>query len=366
MIENPQIFKILDKEIISFNDENYLVLIENDVFYRVNYKAKLLGVLKGNLILLVKGKFIISVDFSSFSLNRVLYKGTIDSYAASDSSVWFLQNNIVSQIDLERQVMQYDDFSHTQVLKIFYLQGLETLVFIVKNDSGVKVHFENSILPSLNFADISAIPDISFESKYGVILSIGRSVIEYNIQNKQLRNLETPNPITLKWNTNSIRLDYKITSTDITIIDQESKTYTIDSDVWKIINTGQAIYLFSDSINAPLCVNKIDRYGKFFEVYNLKTCNYLIELKKHEHVKSSLYLKFFSSTCVLSSSAIFFIHGGPHQKAGNLWDPLIATLLQKNILFMCLNTQELLVLKKSTLPTMASMTSKILLFNMMR
>lgn len=29
-------------------------------------------------------------------------------------------------------------------------------------------------------------------------------------------------------------------------------------------------------------------------------------------------------------TALFFIHGGPHQKAGNLWDPLLITALQND------------------------------------
>ena len=263
MINNPQILRIYEKDVIFFNDGEQLVAIHNDIIYRTIYRAKILGVLRDNLIVLIKNKYIVSLDFPSFALHMVLYEGSIDAYTCSGSTIWFLQRNIVYRIGSDMQVSLYDDFTHTQLVMIDYLCDLATLAFIVKDGAKLKVLFENPILPTLSFSNISSIPEISFESKHGIILSIGRSVLEYNIQHKKLQAMKKTNPIKLKWNSICIALHYKIIVTEITILEKGSRTYNIDGDVWKIVNTGNEIYLFSDSINTPICVNKIDANGNF-------------------------------------------------------------------------------------------------------
>ena len=147
--------------------------------------------------------------------------------------------------------------------------------------------------------------------------------------------MKKTNPIKLKWNSICIALHYKIIVTEITVLENGSRTYNIDGDVWKIVNTGNEIYLFSDSINTPICVNKIDANGNFSKIYNLTEHNHSIDFKELSDNKRSPLLRLLPHNNFNKNktpSAIFFIHGGPHQKAGNLWDPLFSAFLQQNYL----------------------------------
>ena len=168
MINNPQILRIYEKDVIFFNDGEQLVAIHNDIIYRTIYRAKILGVLRDNLIVLLKNKYIVSLDFPSFALNMVLYEGSIDAYTCSGSTVWFLQRNIVYRIGSDMQVSLYDDFTHTQLVMIDYLCDLATLAFIVKDGAKLKVLFSLSLFQiSPQFLKSPLSPNMALSSLSG-------------------------------------------------------------------------------------------------------------------------------------------------------------------------------------------------------
>src|ERR1700722_4474660 len=336
MITNVKIFKIFRREIIAFNEKNYLVIVDGKVEYYLNCsRAFLLGVIADKLIVSIKNKHIISLNFPSLTLHRVLYKSSINTYTNSHSILWFQIENKVFCINTDMQISLYDDFAHVRLLKIIYLYELNTLAFIVKDRTEVKMHFENSLVPTLVFSHVSVIPEIIFESKYDIIISIGRSTFEYNLEKKQLQIIKIENHIEINWKSLKIIINYKIIETDVTIFDGvETRIYKIEGDVWRVINTEHALYLLSDAINTAISIHKIENNGTLFKFYAAQKSDYLVELNSGSKEEQSSFPILRLYPCKLSKSksltALFFIHGGPHQKAGNLWDPLLRACLQDN------------------------------------
>lgn len=309
-----------------------LTLINKNDMHTFNYESILLGVINDKLIIYIKNKYIISVNFPSLLPEAVLYRGSIDTHTSSDRNIWIQKDNQVFCISSDLKITLYDDFPSATLRSIVYLQELAVLAFIIQNDSGSKILFDNSILPTFSFPEIFSDLELFFESKWGVVFSIGRSLIEYDIQREKLSVLQKGSSIKFYWKSFELHLTYQITKTEIIIRDVRPRIAEIQGDIWKVVNTGDAIYFFSDSINTIISVHKMDSDGTLQQIYCDKTShNYRVELKQCLDVnKSCPILILYPKGIEVSSdmTAIFFIHGGPHQKAGNLWDPLLTTFLE--------------------------------------
>jgi pimeloyl-ACP methyl ester carboxylesterase len=335
MITNVKIVNLYGKNLVSFNKNKKLVIIYNNFLYELSYNAQLLGVLKDKLVILIKNKHIAFLNFPSFSLHLVLCKTSVCSHACSESAIWYQRDDKVFQINSDMEVTLYDDFSHTHLQGIVYLTGLATLAFIVRENTEAKIFFDNPDLPTLSISEISLPPEIVFESSQEIIFSVGQSLIKYDIQKQKLQIVKNSYPLKFFWNAFELMVHYKIMSTDIILIGKNTKK--IEGDVWKIVNAKNALYLFSDSINSPLRIHKIDMDAKFTQIYATKTSCYKIELKLSSREQTKInpiivmlpvhYVKNRSE--YFKRTAIFFVHGGPHQKAGNLWDPLLSEFLAK-------------------------------------
>lgn len=365
MISHTKFFFISEKEFVSFNNKNDLIITNGTEEYCFKYgNAILLGAINNKLILLIKNKYIISLNFPSLTVHRIIYKGYVVSYTGSNSFIWFQEGNKVLCIDSDLQIFLYDDFSHKHLLNIVYLHELATLIFIVRDELEIKIYFEYSSLPTLIFPITSLIPEIIFESTYILIISLGRSVFEYDIKNRKLNVIKSIENIKFNWKDFFVSIHYEIIKTNITIInDKRSEIYDHCGDVWKIINSGNVIYLFADSINTSICISKIDCNGKLSVFYSRKHNDYIIEIEhlangenhrfpllklhsrqlqrqllntyiKHdqgyEKNKEAKDSKLKTQVNNAAITALFFIHGGPHQKAGNVWDPFLTACLQNN------------------------------------
>lgn len=330
MIKNIKVIKIHEKEIISFNDETQLVIVDGAHIYNLNYKAMLLGVIENRIILFVENSYIISIDFPSFLPGVVLFKGTIDAHTNSDKNIWVQRKNQIFCIGPELNLTPYDEFDSVTLHSIVYLHELNTLACFVQDEDGYKIFFENSNIPTLSFPGIFSLPELFFESNWGVIFFVGRTKVEYDFQYKKLKTSNRANPIKFSWKSLELTLNYQITSTAITIDDEQSKITQIEGDVWKVINTGNTLYLFSDSINTPICMHSISTNGHIQTIYTKKHSSHQIEVQQNDRTKSCPMMVLLPERKCKDNktpTAIFFIHGGPHQKAGNLWDPLLSALL---------------------------------------
>ncbi len=332
MISNVKIVKIHGMEIVSFSNQMKLTLIDKNNMYIFNYNSILLGVINDKLIIYIKNKYVISINFPSLLPDAVLYKGSIDIHTSSDENIWIQKENQVFCIHSDMKVTLYDDFPSVSLRSIVYLQELAVLAFIIQDDSGSKIFFDNSILPTFSFPEIFSDPELFFESKWGVVFSIGRSLIEYDIQREKLSVLQKGSSIKFYWKSFELRLTYQIAKTEIIIEGVRPRIAEIQGDIWKVINTGDAVYFFSDAINTLVSVHKMDSDGSLQQIYCDKTShNHQIELKQYLDVNKSCPVLILHPNGIEISSdmtAIFFIHGGPHQKAGNLWDPLLTTFLE--------------------------------------
>jgi pimeloyl-ACP methyl ester carboxylesterase len=252
--------------------------------------------------------------------------------ASSDKTIWIQKENQVFCINSDMKVTLYDDFPSVSLRSIVYLQELAVLAFIIQDDAGSKIFFENSILPTFSFPEIFSDPELFFESKWGVIFSIGRSMIQYDIQREKLSVFQKSSSIKFYWKSFELRLTYQVTKTEIIVADVNPRISEVQGDIWKVVNTGDAIYFFSDSINTLVSVHKVDADGSLEQIYYDKAShNHQVELKQYHNVnKSCPILILYPKGIEISHdmTAIFFIHGGPHQKAGNLWDPLLTTFLE--------------------------------------
>lgn len=315
---------------ISFNDETQIVIVDNSDIYNLNCKAVLLGVIENKIILFNENNSISSLDFPSFLPEVVLFKGTIEAHTNSDKNIWVQIKNQIFCIGPDMNLSLYDDFNSVTLHGIVYLHELNTLTYFVQDEDGSRIFFDNSSMPTLSFPGVFSIPEFFFESDRGVIFFVGRTIVEYNFQRKKIKTSNKINPIKINWKLLELTLNYQITFTEITIKDDGSKKTQIEGDVWKVINTGKTIYLISDSINTPFCIHSVSNDGHVQPIYNKRHSCHQVEMK-HDDCKKSYPLMIFlpekKGEDQEKPPIIFFIHGGPHQKAGNLWDPLLSAFL---------------------------------------
>ena len=224
----------------------------------------------------------------------------------------------------------YDEFDSVTLHGIVYLYELDTLACFVQDEHGSKIFFNNLSIPTLSFPGVFSTPELFFESNWEVIFFIGRTIVEYEFQHKKLKTLNKTNPINFNWKSLKLTLNYQITSTIITITieDGESKILQVEGDVWKVINAGSTVYLFSNTINTPICIHSVSADGYVKLLYCKPCFVHKVEVLQNSN-KEPMMALFPGESCENNetSTAIFFIHGGPHQKAGNLWDPLLSTFL---------------------------------------
>src|SRR5271156_4171838 len=139
MIKNAKILKIYQRDIFTFNQGDSTIVIDGESKYCLNYKSIVLGTISNKLIVLVNNKYVVSLIFPSFILERVLHKGCIDSHTNSRDAIWFQKENKVFRIDSEMQISLYDDFTDVALLNLVYLQNIGTLAFIVKDKEDIKI-----------------------------------------------------------------------------------------------------------------------------------------------------------------------------------------------------------------------------------
>ena len=227
---------------------------------------------------------------------------------------------------------------------LFTFQENRTLVFIVKDEEDIKIYFDNYLLPTLVFSEISSAPEISFESTYEILFNIGRSMFEYDIVDKILKIKNKTNPIELNWRSFVVAIHYNIVKTNVFIFNgTNTTTYLFEGDIWQIINTGDALYLFSDSINMPFCVHKIDNTGMLSKLFTDLAHSYIAELE----YKTSLspLLKFLpNQSKKKDQTAILFIHGGPSKNLETNGIHFLLLCLKTIMMYMFLSTEVLLLL----------------------
>ena len=209
-----------------------------------------------------------------------------------------------------------------------------SLVLIMKDTSGLKIIFDDHNLQNIFLPKISTTPEIFFESNTSIIFILGRSFIEYHIDSKNINVYENQENILFYWLSNRIEISYKIDRT--TIIVNNKDDFVFYGDVFKIISYNADLYFISDSVNSEINIYKLNSENIFSIVYVNKENEYLINFKECSHSNLcpllTIYPRADLNKVDLSTIAIFFIHGGPHQKSGNVWDSLIATLLNEGYL----------------------------------
>jgi hypothetical protein len=89
MISNIKIVKIHGKVIVSFSNEMKVTLIDKNNTRVFNYDSILLGVINDKLIIYIKNKYIISINFPSLVPDAVLYRGSIDTHTSPHFSHFF-------------------------------------------------------------------------------------------------------------------------------------------------------------------------------------------------------------------------------------------------------------------------------------
>lgn len=271
------------------------------------------------------------MEYPSLKPVIILLTAKIDAWAHSDNGVWFAKKNEIFFIDSKFDISLYDDFSHVYLKNIIYLKELATLCITIEDQSKIKILFERPDLPTFIFSSLSTTPEIAFESSKKIILFIGRSIVEYVIKENKFYILKNQDTVELLWNSQKIKIEYKIKSTLCTIKENRQKL-TVNGDIWKIINNRDSIYLFSNSINDPITVHKVDLNSNFEKLFSYNLTFHSMKLLKNQAINDTgnTPLLIFSPKGLSSKkshAAIFFIHGGPHQKSGNLWDPLLSTFL---------------------------------------
>lgn len=331
MIQNAQIIQIKDKEIISFNKNGKLFLIENNITYEIKFKAILLGVLNETLIVLIRNRLIVSLDFPSLKINSVVMRKSICKFTSSHESIWLLIKNTVYRINSQLKIDLYDEFDDEKLCSFTYLRESDCLVYFFKNKEGVEIVFDRNDIPRLSLPKIFFTPQVLFETRNEIFFGIGRAIIVYNINNQTLEQISSVNPFLIRWNSLSIAFYYNSLDTEVLIDnDLNVKKFTIEGDVWKFINFKSSVFIFSDSLQVSLQIHKIKNSGDVEEIYTYNEFTCFTELSKHciPTLKLSLNNKMESD-----STAVFFIHGGPHQKSGNSWDPLVKEFLSEKYVF---------------------------------